>query len=181
MSKINWEQKYKTLKKNFMDTIDIAFRIGFEQGYLQAQRELQDQMADLKQQMAGLMAQGTQNVQSQQNDTQSQSLLEQTLPQSTSSPGQDESNMSSSELYSKIMQLEEVLNKSEDDIYEQKAKKSMLNLQSMFNKNLSHTQKRNLVGQEKMIRDILEKWKKQKKALSEDFSAVVSTGKIKLE
>lgn len=168
MSKINWEQKYKTLKKTFLNTIDTAFRTGFEQGYAQAQREAQGAQA------ANMMLQADASGEPpamQQGVGMDQRSLEQQMPQEEGAQPA---------LTQKIGELEQVLGKAED-IYSKKAQKSMLNLSGVFNKNLTHLQKQNIVGQEKMVREILDKWKRQKKELEGDYDKAINTGKIKLE
>lgn len=175
MSKINWEQKYKTLKKTFLNTIDTAFRTGFEQGYAQAQKEAQwQQMASMMQQTPEMG--GTQEA--QQGMGGDQQTLDQQMPQ-------DPQQLSAEQrlLTQKAEELEQLLGKAED-IYSKKAEKSMLNLSGMFNKfnkNLTHLQKQNIVGQEKMVREILDKWKRQKKELEGDYDKAINAGRIKLE
>lgn len=46
-NQINYKQKYMELKQKFMESVDAAFRLGFEQGSVQAQ---QDQMMQQQQQ-----------------------------------------------------------------------------------------------------------------------------------
>jgi len=46
-NQINYKQKYQELKMKFMESVDAAFRLGFEQGAVQAQ---QDQMMQQQQQ-----------------------------------------------------------------------------------------------------------------------------------
>lgn len=48
-NQINYKQKYQELKMKFMESVDAAFRLGFEQGAVQAQ---QDQMMMQQQQQA---------------------------------------------------------------------------------------------------------------------------------
>lgn len=53
MSKIDYKQKYMELKMKYMEAVDQAFRLGFEQGQVQEQ---QNQMAMQQQQQADLQA-----------------------------------------------------------------------------------------------------------------------------
>ncbi len=53
-NQINYKQKYQELKMKFMESVDAAFRIGFEQG---AQQAAQDQMMQQQQQQAEMEAQ----------------------------------------------------------------------------------------------------------------------------
>lgn len=173
MSGINWEQKYKTLKKNFISAIDIAYRNGFEQGYEQAtrdqflqQQQQQQMMAQqqAQQQMQGLPPELQQQMQAggPQDQNNVVDMLRQQVLQNQGQQLEDEQSISS-----KIDELDEVLNKTEKA---EKLKNSILGIAKMFNKNLNYQQKRNLVGQEKMVQDIIEKWKKQKENAIDDFS-----------
>lgn len=51
---INYKQKYQELKMKFMESVDAAFRLGFEQGAVQAQQDqmMQQQQAQQDQQNA---------------------------------------------------------------------------------------------------------------------------------
>ena len=53
MSQVNYKQKYDQLKQRFQESIDVAFRLGYEQG---AQQQQQQQMQDQQQQMADQQA-----------------------------------------------------------------------------------------------------------------------------
>jgi hypothetical protein len=49
---VNWKQKYTELKAKFMESVDMAFRLGFEQGAQQASQDAAMQQAQAAQQMA---------------------------------------------------------------------------------------------------------------------------------
>lgn len=57
MSKVDYKQKYMELKMKFMESVDQAFRLGFEQGGMQEQQNQmmaqQQQQAELDAAMAG--------------------------------------------------------------------------------------------------------------------------------
>lgn len=94
MKNQNWELKYKDLKIRFIDAVDLAFRLGMEQGLQQAQVQ-QSQQA----QASAEQAQQTQMGQDP-NAEQGQEM-----------PGQEQSD--GSELDQHINQLESVLQKTE--------------------------------------------------------------------
>ncbi|NJO48089.1 MAG: hypothetical protein HC840_00070 [Leptolyngbyaceae cyanobacterium RM2_2_4] len=56
-SQINYKQKYQELKMKFMESVDAAFRLGFEQGAVQGQQDAmmaqQQQQAEQEAAMAG--------------------------------------------------------------------------------------------------------------------------------
>ena len=51
MSEINWKNKYSALKAKFMESVDAAFRLGYEQGQQEAQMDavMQQQQAQADQ------------------------------------------------------------------------------------------------------------------------------------
>lgn len=53
MSQVNYKEKYLALKQRFQESVDVAFRLGFEQG---AQAQQQQQMQDQQQQIADQQA-----------------------------------------------------------------------------------------------------------------------------
>ena len=62
MGQVNYKDKYLQLKQRFQESVDVAFRLGFEQGTMAAQQQQmqqqQQQMADQQAQEAQMAAQG---------------------------------------------------------------------------------------------------------------------------
>lgn len=108
MSQINYKQKYQELKMKYMESVDAAFRIGFEQG---AQQEQQNQMAQQQQQQAEMAAaqaagMGGQPGQPGQPDAGQDG---QEIPGQNGAPGEESGG---TELDQHIAQLESMLGQS---------------------------------------------------------------------
>ena len=56
--KVDWKQKYEELRSKYMNAIDAAFKLGFEEGQKNAEFEFtQQQMAQMEEQMAMMESQ----------------------------------------------------------------------------------------------------------------------------
>lgn len=55
---VNWKAKYMELKSKFMESVDVAFRLGFEQGAQQAKQDNVMQQQQQQQDLAMAEAQG---------------------------------------------------------------------------------------------------------------------------
>jgi len=114
---VNWKMKYNELKAKFMDSVDLAFRLGMEQGLQQAQLDQAAQAQMQQEQAAQQQAQlgGGQQVpgqEDQQFDDGSQG------PTQPAGPGQgiqppESQNPDGSELDQHIAKLESMISKSE--------------------------------------------------------------------
>lgn len=110
-SQVNYKQKYQELKMKFMESVDAAFRMGFEQGAVQAQQDQmmqqQQQQAELEQAQAAGMGGGAEG---------SQPGAEQMANPNGGAVGNmepDSENPAGSELDQHIAKLESMLGKSE--------------------------------------------------------------------
>lgn len=105
---INYKQKYQELKAKFMNSVDMAFRLGIEQGIQQSQM---DQMAQQQQQQ-----QEMEQAQAAGMNGQPGAPGEEPAPGQEAQPGQppqDSAHPDGSELDQHIAQLEGMLGKSE--------------------------------------------------------------------
>lgn len=120
MKNQDWALKYKDLKLKFMDAVDVAFRLGMEQGLQQAQvQQAQQQQADAQAQQAAMMGQPGQDPNADPS-------------QEGQMPGQESPN--GSELDSHISQLESMLGKTETGSLEyMNLKKSLDGIKSFQN------------------------------------------------
>lgn len=108
MAEINWKSKYQSLKDKFMESVDAAFRLGYEQGAQEAQvqqmQQAQQQQAEAEMAQAQMEGQGD-----EQQDPNAEQGQEQGPPQDSAHPG-------GSELDQHISQLEGMLGKGEMDM-----------------------------------------------------------------
>lgn len=191
MSEINWKSKYDALKAKFMESVDMAFRLGHEQGQQEA---LMDQMAQSQQQQADEMAQqsGMQG-EGQPGDEQGQEADGQEPPVSAHPGG--------SELDQHISQLEGMLGKGEVDMaaiiksvkgfreFQKSAKlnndlkkshqaikgiskamhKPAFKISQQANHNLSSSAKKAVGMQQKIVEDIMQSWDTETKKVGGDI------------
>lgn len=194
-NEIRYEQKYKNLKMKFMDAVDLAFRLGFEQGQQQAQM---DQMAQQQQQAELAAAQAAQQGPGGQPGEPGQEDSGQ--PQI---PGQEmaQENPMGSELDQHLDELEGLVSKSEltgDDL-----KKAMSVLSDIKSKrqlrksheaiksislalhtpaykvskqaqhNLTDTAKNSLHVQQRIVDDIFKHWDEEERETSKSISTTL--------
>lgn len=191
MSEINWKSKYTELKSKYMNSVDAAFRLGIEQGIQQSQmQQMQDQQAQ----------QQAQQGQEQQGQEQQGQPGEEAPQQGQEQPASE--HPQGSELDQHISQLEGMLGKSEltsedmakikkslaDLKFDIEMKKSDLAVRGIakslapkpftFNKvaqhNLTPTAKQAVVGQHKIVSDIMSAWESQEASLSKDIIDIVA-------
>lgn len=112
MSEINWKSKYEALKAKFMESVDAAFRIGYEQGAKEAQvdsvQQEQQQQADQMAAQANGMGGEDPNQQGEDPNQDPNSGAE------ISGQPPASANPEGSELDKHINELESMLQKNED-------------------------------------------------------------------
>jgi hypothetical protein len=198
MSEINWKNKYQELKMKFMNSVDTAFRIGFEQGMQQQQQQQAQEQAQAQQEMemaAQQQAQGGAPGQEQSGGE---------AQPGEQAPGGD-MNAQGSELDQHISQLESMLGKTEDPelqksikeiisfrknelqaIELKKSEKAIAGIAKALNKpapfsigktasaNLNPTAKAALSMQEKIVGDIMKSWEQEEKKASTDIRSILA-------
>lgn len=126
MSEINYKSKYQELKLKFMNSVDVAFRLGFEQGMQQVQQQqLQDQAAQAQQAPS----------QAPESDKTGEAEMEPgNNDQNPDSTPNDSAHPDGTELDQHIAQLQSMLGKSEPGSDEfMSLKKSLDGIQSVRN------------------------------------------------
>jgi hypothetical protein len=118
MSQVNYKQKYQQLKQRFMESVDVAFRLGYEQGAQQAQmqqmQQQQQQVADQQSQEAQSTAQGSEDPsQDGQPGQEGQQPDGAQIQDSSRGVGQQAQGAGGSELDSHIGELEGLMAKAE--------------------------------------------------------------------
>ena len=188
MNNQQWKTKYQDLKLKFMDSIDVAFRLGFEQGAQNAQIQAQQQQADQATQQAQMVQQGQPG-----QDPNAQ-------------PGEQQPGQDGSELDSHISHLEGMLSQSKQGSPEQqglqksidgiksfqsglkqtyelrkseqaikaigKAMKPAFSIGKQATKNMSEPAKKALNQQEQIVQDLMKSFAEEEARASE---AIVKT------
>jgi hypothetical protein len=121
---INWRQKYQELKAKYMNSVDMAFRLGFEQGAQQAtqdaamQQQQQAEEAAAQQPPGGGGAPGDDSGASAPGDDQAAPMPGGATPASAPQPAvpmAESEHPDGTELDQHISKLESMLSKSELD------------------------------------------------------------------
>lgn len=181
MSSIDYREKYQALKLKFQSSVDLSFRLGYEQGQQDAQVE-QMQQAQLAHQQAQMAPQVDENGQPIEGDQQQDPNAEQAQ---------------GSELDQHISQLEGMLGKSElnmDDLkkvvndlkFAQEMKKSdkavktiaknvgRFAISKQASSNLSPSAQKAVTMQEKIVQDIMKSWQEEESTASKEISKVLN-------
>ncbi len=222
-SDINYKQKYQELKSKFMSSVDMAFRLGFEEGAKQAQQDTMMQQAQQQMQQAQDMQNKAALAQNGGMPGQEEQAGPEGAPDAPAAqpgmPGQDQPNVDNaasagSELDEHISKLESMVNKSEissDDLkkylVELKDLQKSLKMESdlkksaaaipeiakalhkpqfkigvQASKNMTSTAKQAVSMQQKIVDDIMNKWKaEESKASSNILSQLGIEGLTKKE
>lgn len=192
MSAINYKQKYEELKMKFMNSVDMAYRLGFEDG---AKQQEMDQMQAQAQQQAEMEAAAMQ-AQGQEGAPGEEQPQEEPAPDSAHPDG--------SELDQHIAKLESMLGKSEDPeirkslnalvafrksqlqaIELKKSEKAIKGISKAIgrkpvvvsqkaNHNLNDKAKKALSMQEQIVTDIMKSWADEEKKASKDIANILS-------
>lgn len=194
---IDYKQKYQELKLQFMNSIDVAFRLGYEQGSQQAQQQAQQQQMQAQQQQMQMQQQAQlQGGQPGQDPNQPQDPNAQ-QPGQEMAPEPDSENPSGSELDQHIEKLEGML-KSEINMadlqqvvkdlkFAQEMKKSAQAISGISkalhkpsfkmgvqaSHNLTTTGKAAVTMQHQIVSDVFKSWENAEKKASKDIISML--------
>lgn len=156
---VDYKKKYLDLRAKMVSSMDMAFRMGYEKGVMEAtQQQMQQQIQMQQQQM--MAAQPPQPSPGQEGAPQ-----EAQEPQAEDSDGQ-----SQEELDRHIEELESLVNKNDlssdvknsiAELTKSLSKMKPLKLNSQAIANLDSNDKKNLTVQEKLIENIMKKWEEE--------------------
>lgn len=192
---INYKMKYSELKQKFMNSVDMAFRLGFEEG---AKQEQQNQMAQ-QQQQAQLAAANANKAQPEEDGAAPE--------EGSQEPEQSDSqNPEGSELDQHIAKLESMLGKSEvsgDDLKkaldEVKSLQASIKLNNDLKKsaraipeiakalhkpsfklgqvashNMNSNAKAAVTMQHKIVSDMMDQWAQEEQKSSKDIKQILN-------
>lgn len=173
---INYKQKYQELKLKFMNAVDVAFRLGYEQG-------MNAEKMNSAQEHIDAMAEASRQDAQQPANQGSQGSEESKEPSSSESSSVDAQG---TELDQHISELESVLTKAEIDGVALEQMQKTLNLMKSLrpsknpfmhekaSHNVSENSKAALTMQEKIVKDIMDAWDSEKNNSSKDILKVLS-------
>lgn len=204
MPLVDYKAKYLDLKTKYQETVDLAWRLGFEQGAQQAQLDQAAQQQAEASQMA--MAANGQPQPGQEGEA----APGEAAPGEEAQSGQPQSqNPNGDELDSHIAKLESMLGKSEIDAFQlQDLKKTLSDIRSLqvqinltksldsikntkFGKlqksqplsprlqtNLPEPAKKALSLQENIVKSVFEKWSKDESQAASDINSILNVDGI---
>lgn len=196
---INWKSKYQELKNKYMESVDMAFRLGYEQGGQEATQAAQQQQT---QQIQG-MQQSSTGSQEDPDAQPGQNGNGATMPAGPGLGIQDSTtqseNPAGTELDQHIQKLESMVNKSEEIQatitglkslqksmqLKHEMKKSAQTIPAIAkalhkpafkmsqhaNHNLSSNAKQAVNMQQKIVEDIMQKWEQEESGAKQDILA----------
>jgi len=166
---IDYKTKYLDLKARYINSVDVAYRTGFEEGYNKGQTETQLQQMQM-------MQQGAQGGQLPPQATQEKS----------------------GELDQYIAQLEEAIQKSEPDVSDIKKALEQVKTVQMLKKaqevspfaprkhqtstgykNMTHQDRKAIDMQESVVDSIVSKWEQEERAAVEKTHELLNTEILK--
>lgn len=189
---IDYKKKYMDLRARFVESLDVAFRTGYEQGANEAQIQSMAQQAQQMNAMAGTQGGMPSGGPESQGGAPSPGMEQPGMPGQPEQPEQ-----SSDEMDQAISQLEELVNKSEDlsmadlkktiDLMKSehthrkmlKATKSIDITPKAFSQsyksNMNNSSKASVAMQQKIVDDILRKWESEEAGSSRDITHLLGT------
>ncbi len=193
----DYKQKYDQLKMKYMQDVDVAFRLGFEQGMVQAQQDAQVQQQQMQQEQA---QQGQPESLTQgQGSKGSPAGEEQQANPNGGKVTEMEPDADGSELDKHISELESMISKSENptqEILETLAKiketsslaksyanhsgivkdlhKPSFKLGVQASHNMSENAKVAVNMQEKIVSEIMQSWQEEEAKASKSITNILS-------
>lgn len=187
MSKINYKSKYQELKLKFMNSVDVAFRLGYESGMKDAMLEnMQQQAAAQAEAAASAAKKPTDNVEGVENTEAAMSAdpagteLDQHIAELESLLGKSELDAESlKKSVQKLKELQEI----------KKSTKSISNialalhtpkfkLGTQANANLDSSSKKALSEQQKIVDDIFKAWSREEVKAKKDITDILNIENI---
>ena len=177
---VDYKKKYQDLRGRFINSMDSAFRMGYEKGsgdaQMQQMQQQQAQQAQMQQQMQQAQMQGQDPGMAQDPNAQDPNAQD---PNAQQAQGAQQQPGSQEELDQYISELEGLVNKSEiksDDLKKSLEKIKTFQMMSKIKfkpmaksnsfapqaaANLTGNAKRELSLQQKIIDDIMTKWEQE--------------------
>jgi hypothetical protein len=182
---VDYKKKYEDLKARYIQSLDVAFRTGYEQGFSESQNQAMAQQAQMQfQGMAGSGMQpppGAETVE---------------VPSGQEPSASEQQPETADELDQAISTLEKLVNKSEPSIEDLKKSIEMIKTEHLHKKitkktksiditpkqysqsyrvNLPENSKAEVAMQQRIVDDILRKWEKEQGQSSRDITQVLGT------
>lgn len=203
-NQINYRQKYQDLKMKFMESVDTAFRLGFEQGKVQAQQDqmMQQQQAkmELDQIGQGQGSEGSPAGEEQMSNPASGSDGQQVTQDSENPQGSEldqhieklesmlksETPSNPAELMVLTKQIQKLRKSMKEAAELKKSHKAISEISKALHKpafkigvqashNMNSNAKAAVQMQEKIVNDIMMKWEQEEAAASSSIQKILSS------
>lgn len=173
-NKVDYKKKYLDLRSKFISSLDVAFRLGYEQASKEAAiQQAQTQMQQMAQQQQMMAQQQT------MPSGADQQMLDQ-QPEEGQPQGDQEGAGDQVDDY--IAQIENLVNKTEnvpEDLKKAiqgiKAVKTKPNFSFSYTHNLPEHQKKVLTKQEEIVESLMKKWDEEAKNAANDIIKTVKS------
>lgn len=187
---IDYKKKYEDLKSRYIQSLDIAFRTGYEQGFNESQNQNMAQQAQMMQQQAAASAQNAGMPGAGQPGAEGPAGA---AGDQIEVPSGEQG---SGDMDQAIAELEQLVNKSEPSISDLKKSIELLKSENAQKKNSKKTKsiditpkqysqsykvnlpensKAAVAMQQKVVDDILRKWEQEQNSSSRDIVQILGT------
>lgn len=194
MSANEWKVKYYELKNKWMDSVDRAYRLGFEQGAKETQMEMQAQQMQQQMEMQAAMQAQQQGapVDEQGNpippeelppEMQEAMAAEQGGEEGFVPPPEDVDPEKAQELDAYIQELESLVAKGEKPSIKdmRKAVESISEIRKSQKNKWVKKVKKDTSAQKKIVDGILAKWDEESKDLTEELEESIKKQGLEIE
>lgn len=178
---VNYKEKYLGLRSKFISSMDVAYRLGYEQ----ASKDAVIQQAQQQMQQAQMQQQAMMQQQAQVNGQQAQGAGGEQPQDGSEAQGMaDQSggaeSPAGSDVDQYISQIENIVNKSENmpndlkkAIQDMKLAKSKSGLSLNHTHSLPEHDKKVLTKQEEIVESLMKKWDEESKSVTDDILKTV--------
>lgn len=191
-AEINYKSKYLELRSKYINDIDVAFRLGFEQGLNQAKQEqalsAQEQMAAAEQQAQGQQGQeepSQEEQQQQQQEMQEQENAGSELDQHIGNLEQALQGSKDPEVQKSLKALIDLRKKEKFELQMKKSDLAIKEISKALHKpsfkmstqaqhNMNDNAKKAVTLQHKIVNDIMKAWEKEETRASNDIKNILN-------
>jgi hypothetical protein len=177
-NKVDYKRKYLDLRSKFVSSLDVAYRLGYDQ----ATKDATVQQAQMQMQQAQMQMQQAAQQQGMMSQLAGGAGQEGGQPMPEEAQGQEGQQPSGDEIDDYIAQIEELVNKTEnvpEDLKKAiegiKVVKTKPNFSLSYKHNLPEHQKKVLTKQEEIVESLMKKWDEEAKSTANDIIRTVKS------
>lgn len=184
MSKTDYKSKYIDIRDKFIESTDVAYRMGFEHGMEEGQKQAEQQAQQMQQEMAAQQAQAMREgeLPPEQGGEMPPEAMEEGQPQEELPPeqmGEEEA----AQLDDRINELESLVAKGEKpkvtDL--RKAVIELADLRKKQKESFTKKSRKTVSKQKQFVDSIISKWEDESKSVTDDLESVLKEKGINLD